>query len=136
MKPWLHAQNSAKRFGGDPSDYLYIHNWFDQTKAHVPDMRHRAILHSSFGIFLCEDKFGTYTVNRDGVRVQIRDIGEWHVIEDVGFIPTVQDYLKDMPFYDWLGGSPRKVKKTTLDEIVKEVEKTTPRSLTDLKILD
>ena len=48
MKPWIHAENSVKKFGGIPEDYLKIHDWFDQTKAHFPDMRHRAILHSSF----------------------------------------------------------------------------------------
>jgi len=39
MKPWVHAENSARKFGGTPKDYLRIHDWFDQTKAHFPDMR-------------------------------------------------------------------------------------------------
>lgn len=117
MKPWIHAQNSAKRFGGIPDDYLKIHDWFDQTKAHFPDMRHRAILHSSFGIFLCEQIFGTFIVNESGKTVQVRDIAEFHVIEDLGFIPTVQDYLKDMPFYEWLGGKPKTKKRMKLDDV-------------------
>lgn len=121
MKPWIHAENSAKKFGGVPEDYLKIHDWFDQTKAHFPDMRHRAILHSSFGIFLCEERFGTFIVNEQGKRVQVRDIAEHHVIEDMGFIPTVQDYLKDMPFYDWLGGKPKKKLKLKLDELDKPI---------------
>lgn len=117
MKPWIHAENSAKRFRGNPEEYLKIHDWFDQTKAHVPDMRHRAILHSSFGIYLCEQFFGTYLHTSASV-VQVRDIAEWHVIEDLGFIPTVQDYLKDMPFYEWLGGKPKKTtRKVKLDDL-------------------
>ncbi len=47
MKPYEHAMVSVKRWGGVPTDYQKIHDWFDQTKAHVPDMRHRAILHAS-----------------------------------------------------------------------------------------
>jgi len=121
MKPWIHAENSAKKWGGSPEDYLHIHDWFDQTKAHFPDMRHRAILHSSFGIFLCESQFGTFITNESGKAVQVRDIAEHHVIEDLGFIPTIQDYLKDMPFYAWLGGRPkvkRKIKIEDLDDVV------------------
>ena len=39
--PQIHAERSAKRWGGTPEDYLEIHRWFDATKAHVPDTRHR-----------------------------------------------------------------------------------------------
>lgn len=110
MKPWIHAENSVKKFGGIPEDYLEIHDFLDSSKAHVPDMRHRAILHSSFGIFITEKVFGTYRINNDRKVVQVRDIAEHHIIEDMGRIPTVQDYLEGMPFYDWLGG-PKKVKR-------------------------
>lgn len=107
MKPYIHALSSVKKYGGKPEDYLEIHEWFDQTKAHFPDQRHRAILHSSFGIFLCEQVFGTNIENSNGRLISVRDIGEQHVIEDMGTIPTVQDYLKDMPMYEWLGGKKR-----------------------------
>lgn len=117
MKPWIHAENSAKKFGGVPRDYIMIHDWMDASKAHFPDMRHRAILHSSFGIYLCEERFGTYICNTDGKTVQVRDIAEWHVLEDLGRIPTVQDYLDGMPFYEWLGGKPKKKRKLTLDDL-------------------
>lgn len=108
MKPLVHAQCSVKRHGGSIDDYLKLHEWMDQTKAHVPDMRHRAILHSSFGIFLALDFFGDYFENSDGKLIATRDVLEEHVIEDMGRIPTVQDYLTDMPMYDWLGGPKRK----------------------------
>ena len=107
MKPHIHARNSARKFGGSPDDYQAIHDWFDQTKAHFPDMRHRAILHSSFGIFLAEQQFGVLITNSDGKQVSVRDIGENHVIEDLGFIPTVQDYLKSMTLEPWMGGGQR-----------------------------
>lgn len=112
MKPFLHAKNSVKLFGGKEEDYLPIHNFLDSSKAHFPDMRHRAILHSSFGIYIAEQVFGTYIWNSNDKKVQVRDIAENHVLEDMGFIPTVQDYLQHLPLLPWLGGKTRKVTKT------------------------
>src|SRR3990167_6949190 len=114
MKPYIHAQNSVNKFGGSIKDYQPIHDFFDSSKAHFPDMRHRALLHSSFGIYIIERIFGTYITNSDGKIVQVRDIGEQHVLEDMGGrIPTVQDYLIGMPFYEWLGGT--KSKRRSID---------------------
>lgn len=101
--PWHHAISSAKQFGGEAKDYLKIHDWFDQTKAHIPDVRHRAILHSSFGIYLCEQVFGTTIKNSTGRDIPVRKIGEQHVMEDFnGKIPTVQDWLEDLPMKPWM----------------------------------
>lgn len=113
MKPYLHGKVSVNKWGGKESDYQKIHDWLDQTKSHFPDMRHRAILHSSFGIYLCEQVFGINITNSDGRIVSVRDIAEQHVIDDMGRIPTVQDYLMNMPMYDWLGG--KKVEKQRID---------------------
>jgi len=63
MKPWLHAVASAKKYGGEPSDYLMLHLFFDKTKEHVPDNRHRVVLHNSFGIFLLSQMFGETRIN-------------------------------------------------------------------------
>ena len=101
--PFMHAKSSAKKFGGQPDDYIHIHNWIDQTKAHFADLRHRAILHSSFGIFLCEQVFGV-TIERksDGKTVPLRPIAEQHVFEDLGRIPTIQDWIAEIPLQDWM----------------------------------
>jgi len=104
MKPYVHAESSVKKWGGEIADYLPLHNWFDQTKAHFPLHQHRAILHSSFGIFLCEQVFGTNITNSDGGLVSVRSLGEQHVIEDLKCIPTVSDYLMNMKHQDWMGG--------------------------------
>lgn len=103
-KPYIHAQSSSKKYGGIPEDYLKIHDFFDSSKAHFPDNRHRAILHTSFGIYIAEQVFGTYITNSDGKKVQVRDIGEQHILEDFGmkFIPTVSDYLENMELQDWM----------------------------------
>jgi hypothetical protein len=101
--PWYHAKSSAKRFGGAPEDYLEIHQWFDQTKAAWADTRHRAVLHSSFGIFLCEQFFGPTIVRiSDQKEIPTRLIGEQHVKEDCGLIPSLQDWLGEIPIKTWM----------------------------------
>ena len=100
--PLHHAISSVKKYGGTIEDYLPIHNWFDETKAHFPDMRHRALRHHSEGIFWAEQQFGTYITNSDGKQVPVRFIGEQHVMEDIGFIPTIADYLKEMNQTSWM----------------------------------
>jgi len=117
VKPLLHADNSVKKWGGKSEDYQPIHDFLDSSKAHFPDMRHRALLHSSFGIFIAERVFGTYIVNSDDRRISVRDIAELHVIEDMGNIPTVQDYLQHLPMLDWLGGKPRKRRHISFDSL-------------------
>jgi hypothetical protein len=101
--PFYHAKSSAKKYGGQPEDYIAIHEWFDQTKAHLPDARHRSILHSSFGIYLAQQVFGEVIVRKsDGKPVPTRLLGEQHILEDMGFIPTVQDWLKELPIKSWM----------------------------------
>ena len=114
MKPYKHALNSVRKHGGTAEDYLPIHDFLDSSKAHVPDMRHRAMLHNSFGIYIAEQLFGVHFTNSDGKEISTRDIAEEHVLEDMGTIPTVQDYLEGMPFYNWLGGRVGTVTKYSL----------------------
>jgi hypothetical protein len=66
--PYYHAVSSARRFGGTPEDYLAVHQFFDQTKAHLADCRHRLVLHNSFGIFLAEQLFGVTMTLRVGAK--------------------------------------------------------------------
>lgn len=118
MKPYEHALVSVKKFGGIPEDYLAIHDFIDSSKSAHPDMRHRAILHSAFGIYVVERVFGTVVLVTDPITplapkrriVQVRDVAEQHVIDDMGRIPTLEEYLSGMPLYDWLGGKKRERK--------------------------
>lgn len=111
--PLHHAISSQKKWGGSIENYLPIHNWFDETKASYPDMRHRALRHHSEGIFWCEEKFGVYITNSDGKMVPVRALGEQHVKEDIGWIPTIKDYLDNMNVVGWMykPGEGRKVLK-------------------------
>lgn len=135
MKPFKHARISAKKFGGIPEDYLEIHNWFDHTKAHIADMRHRALLHNAWGIWLSESVFGeiiilpngsakktSYITNSEGKKVQVRDIGEQHVIDDLGRIPSIEECMREMPMLQWFGGPIRNKKIITLDKIKELIE--------------
>jgi hypothetical protein len=106
MKPWLHAMSSARKYGGAAEDYLAIHDFMDSTKAAVPDVRHRAVLHSAFGIFLVEKVFGT-VISAGGKRVSVRDIAEDHVMEDIGFIPTMEHWVRNMRIEPWMSGKVR-----------------------------
>ncbi len=104
MKPFLHARGSVSRWGGRPEDYLPIHDFIDQTKMAMPDMRHRAVLHNAFGCFLVERVFGHTLKNSDGREVSTRDVAENHVIEDLGFLPSLEDWLDELPMSTWHGG--------------------------------
>jgi hypothetical protein len=97
-KAWIHAQSSAKRFGGTPEDYM------DSTKSAHAEVTHRCVFHSAFGIYIIEELFGRFLTNSDGKQVFVRDIAEQHVLEDLGFIPSLSDWLKEMPSQPWMAG--------------------------------
>lgn len=101
--PLFHAKSSARKYGGKAEDYLPIHNWFDESKSFMGDIRHRALRHHAEGIFLCEKLFGVSITNSDGREVPVRFIGEQHVVEDLGRIPSVSDWLSEMPMKPWMG---------------------------------
>lgn len=114
MKPLVHAKLSVIKFGGTIDDYVDIHEFLDSSKAHVPDMRHRAILHSSFGIYIAQELFGIYRLNAHGEEYSVRDICEHHVLEDLGFIPTVHEWFENMELQPWMSGMPKGFKKMEL----------------------
>jgi hypothetical protein len=111
--PLHHALSSVKKHRGKVEDYLPLHNWFDETKAHFPDMRHRALRHHAEGIFWAEKEFGVFIVNSEGKMIPTRILAEQHVMEDLGFIPTIKDYLENMTTVNWMfkPGEGRKVLK-------------------------
>jgi hypothetical protein len=111
---FYHAQSSARKWGGVPEDYIAIHEWIDASKAHFGDARHRALRHHTEGCWEAERVFGlTITVKkkRTGVevRVPVREIAEQHVFEDLGYIPSLADWLKNMELKTWMGGKVKTV---------------------------
>jgi cysteinyl-tRNA synthetase len=102
---WIHSKSSARKFGGEPEDYLYIHMKMDCSKAYVSDNRHRVLTHTSFWIHEVMIPIFGYTMkNSDNKEFSVKDVCEQHILEDFGmrFIPTPQDYLENMEFQDWM----------------------------------
>jgi hypothetical protein len=114
MIPFIHAELSAKRFGGVPEDYLDIHELMDSSKAAYPNNAHRVLTHNSwFVVTILPKVFGHQRVNSDGKKYNVKDIGEYHCLEDfkMKFIPSVQDYLENLIVQPWMnngGGSPNR----------------------------
>ena len=100
--PYHHAISSVKGWGGDPEDYIAIHNWFDATKELHGDFRHRALRHHAHGIYECERIFGETITISTGKVVPVRLIAERHVIEDCGRIPSVGDWLSCIKAEPWM----------------------------------
>ncbi|PLR99526.1 DUF6915 family protein [Bacillus sp. T33-2] len=109
--PEIHAKNSVRKFGGSVGDYLPIHQWFDDSKSHMADMRHRALKHHAAGIYECEQVFGKSFINTEGKTVYTRYVGEQHVLEDLGFIPTLEDWFENMEMQDWMMNRDKRVLK-------------------------
>jgi hypothetical protein len=111
MSPYKHAEKSVEHFGGQIDDYLEIHKFLDSTKTHTTDNSHRAILHNSFGIDICERIFGDVIRNSDKKAVEVRYIVIKHIEEDLGFVPTVKDWCSEINKKSWMTGN---IKKQTV----------------------
>jgi hypothetical protein len=117
-KPYIHAQSSAKKFGGQWEDYIEIHEFLDSSKAVIADNRHRALTHNSWFISVVIPRVFGEVLRRksDGCLVSSRDIAELHVLEDYRkrFIPSASDFLAKIPFEPWMQngetGSPESYK--------------------------
>lgn len=109
--PFHHAVSSQRAWGGEVEDYLAVHAWFDETKAHMPDFRHRALRHHAEGIFLCEQVFGPTITTSTGREIPTRWLGEQHVTEDLGFIPTASQWLERIAGEPWMVRSARKLSR-------------------------
>ncbi len=105
---YYHCLSSVKRWGGTVEDYRSIHDWFDESKKLVAEPTHRALRHHSEGIFMGETVFGQTLTNSDGHIVPVRLIGEQHVMEDLGCIPSFADWARLIRPAGWiLRGNPK-----------------------------
>lgn len=109
--PYVHAESSVKLFGGNVDDYLFLHNWFDETKAWHPDWRHRAFRHHTEGIQEAIETFGQHLINSVGDAISIYELGIQHVTEDVGFIPTVDDWFQYFNEDEWQNFRQRRIEE-------------------------
>ena len=133
MTPWHHALSSAKKFGGEPEHYIAIHEWFDETKQYTGDWSHRALRHHAAGVQWAIKQFGNTIQIGVEKEVPVKLIAEQHVIEDCGFIPTVQDWFKPMVNApaDWMLKVKVKSKKClTLSDLIIPSEEEDDTSIT------
>lgn len=96
--PSVHARWSAQRFGGIPQDYHPIHALLECSRLHLPDPRHRVLLHTTLGIQTVEDIFGLELPTG----VPTRLVAEHHIRADLGFIPSVEEALDKLPLEPWM----------------------------------
>lgn len=104
--PYHHALSSTRRWGGQIDDYLPIHEWFDQSKAHYANFRHRALRHHTEGIEACQQTFGVTITISTGRAIPVRWVAEQHVKEDLGWIPTAADWLRAIQPEPWMNARP------------------------------
>ena len=101
--PLYHAESSARKFGGVPSDYQAVHDWFDASKEHLALFTHRALRHHTQGLFEAERVFGLTLTNSAGRDIPVRWIGEQHVREDCqGRVPSMADWLRRIQPEPWM----------------------------------
>lgn len=110
MNPLYHARVHAKKFGGVAEDYLPLNNFMDSSGYAHSDIRHRAVLHSAYGVYLCEQVFGQSITLSTGKKVPVKDIAISPIEQDLGFVPTLSDYLNNMTIQGWMSGTERKNK--------------------------
>ena len=97
-----HAVSSASKHGGIPEDYLDIHCWFDEYKSAHADCRARIVRHHAEGIRECVKHFGVTITNSDGNVVPVSVIGEQHVMEDCGWIPSFTHWAQHLSKEPWM----------------------------------
>jgi hypothetical protein len=101
--PYHHALSSVRKWGGAVEDYIPIHDWFDASKQIIADFRHRCLRHHAAGIFMAEALFGSTLTISTGRVIPVRWIGEQHVREDLGFVPSFADWVKAIRPEPWMG---------------------------------
>ena len=101
--PYHHALSSVRLWGGTVEHYLHLHAWFDESKSIIADFRHRALRHHAEGIFMLERIFGTTLELPGGRIIPVRWVGEQHVREDLGRIPSYADWVRAVRPEPWMG---------------------------------
>lgn len=108
MNSWYHAKSSTNKWGGSPEDYLPIHEFIDSSKRFIGDARHRMFYHHTEGCWMAQDKFGV-TIKVGSRDVPVREIAQQHIEEDLGWLPSVTDYVEGVPLRPWMTGKKMRV---------------------------
>lgn len=101
--PYHHSLSSVKKWGGEFDHFMPLHAWFDQSNEITADFRHRALRHHAEGVFMLETIFGPTITLSTGRVIPTRWLGEQHVREDLGFIPSFADWARAIRPEPWMG---------------------------------
>ena len=89
-----HAISSVNAFGGEPEDYFDIHRWIDRSRGTTDSLMHRMLAHHTQGIQDAIEVFGSTITNSQGRHVSVGLLAQQHIREDLGFIPTLDQYIE------------------------------------------
>ena len=66
---------------------------------------------------MAEKLFGVAILNSDGKQIPVRYVGEQHVREDLGRIPTAEDWLIQIKPQRWMYGQRRDDENRPMEEV-------------------
>ncbi|MGI8544650.1 MAG: DUF6915 family protein, partial [Aridibacter sp.] len=78
------------------ADYIEIHSFLDSSKSACAHFKHRFLLHHIEGIELGVSIFGEKIINSEKREIQVRRLLTEHLIEDVGHIVSIEDWVRDL----------------------------------------
>ena len=89
-----HSVSSVNAFGGAPEDYHELHRWMDRGRAGTDKLLHRMLAHHTQGIQDAIALFGDTITNSNGRQVPTSLLASRHIVEDLGFVPTLDHYIE------------------------------------------
>ena len=122
-----HAQFTAKKYGGEPKDYLsicqflmrYVHH--AQTHHYDAPKQYRLFTHHSQGVFDAEAVFGAVITNSRKKAIPTRYIAENLVKNELGIIPTVSMWLEDIAPSRWMSKGTHITSALPQNNLIQEV---------------
>ena len=117
--PYYHSVSSVEQWGGVWQDYIDIHCWLDHSKRYLADFRHRALRHHREGVKLLCRIVGEEITNSDGRKVAVFEIGKKHILEDLGTLPSIDDWFFNVDSKMMLPRTPLNSKQQTAASVEK-----------------
>ncbi len=106
--PYHHSLSSMRKWGGEVSDYLPLHTWFDLMSKAIAGISGTARCGITPRVFfMLETVFGPTLTLSSGKVIPTRWVGEQHVQEDLGFIPSFADWMRAIRPLPWMGRAGR-----------------------------
>lgn len=130
--PLIHSKSSVKRWGGKVEDYIEIHELIDSPKATMNNNTSRTLTHNTwFAYTIIPRIFGYNITNSDGKSVDVVDIAMLHIAEDfrMKFVPTPQDYLKNMKVQPWMCNGVKDVGNPEATQVADDLKKKLTKNL-------